>query len=170
MFRSLLQETYELEDCLRYNSLTSNDGLFSSSSGVSASYSSNGLTVLGNRTSDSYYLSTFNFPSSDFSIEYTLEGYVFNQHNCASDIIMYGLFIEPHINGFDFRSSSNIIVSSTTHLSQGDVIKFEIIGNTVKLYINDTYISSGNKADNNCGFKTYNQRSITVKDMKIKPL
>ena len=76
--RSLVSEICVVEDCWDYDTLFTDKSKFTNNGGVSASYgSSSGLTIRGNRTSDSFYFYNRALPST-FSIEYEITGFAYS--------------------------------------------------------------------------------------------
>lgn len=82
----------------------------------------------------------------------------------------------------DWNSGSNgrtYKLSTTTALSQNlrnpvanDVIKVVRENGAMKLYINDTLLATNNNINHTGEYqhRSYNGRTITVKDLKVKPL
>ena len=165
-----LQETYEIEDCLVYDPLTTNNNLFSGS-GLSASYSSNGLSVTGNTNADSFYLYQGTLPST-FSIEYKFVDITFESgtNRYSTEVYVKGVGLGKNNTNGLFTTSTGGLSWVSGSLTSGDIIKVEYNGSNVKFYINNTLITTLSTSSGNTGFKTYNARNIQVKDMKIKAL
>ena len=153
-----------------YDPLTSDHSKFSGS-GLSASYSSNGLSVTGNTNSDSFYLYQGTLPST-FSIEYEFVGitYPSGTNVYSSEVYVKGV-------GFGKNKQSGLFTTSTGGLSyvsgsltSGDIIKVEYNGSNGKFYINNTLITTISTSSGNTGLKSHNQRNIQLKNLKIKPL
>ena len=144
---------------------------FTNNGGVSASYGSDsGLTILGNSTSDSFYFYNGTLPST-FSIEYEITNFAY-AYSCTSDIYVNGVFAYNHIglSKFNIQSSSATEQRTEPMYVVGDKIRAEYDGTDVKFYLNNVLKATIPKANSNVGFKTYKGRSVSVKNMKIKPL
>jgi hypothetical protein len=166
-----LQERYDIEDCRDYDSLTSNNSKFTGT-GITPTYSSNGLSVNGNANSDSFYLYNGTLPSN-FSIEFEFVSITYQATatgRYSSELYCCGIEVGDHQNDGIFYGNGGSLTYTGTHFTTGDKVKLEYDGSNVKVYRNSTLITILTKANTNVGFKTHNTRNIVVKNMKIKPL
>ena len=166
-------ETYSIQDCLYYDTQTTDKSRYTVTSGsASVTYSSNGVTVKGTANSDTYVKNTALTLPSSYVLEVEVGGMVGSSGN-------YGGFCAD--NGLiDFQTSKvNIYqlspISSKTNwthtLTVGDIIKLEMNNGSMKIYVNGTLKTT--QSFSNTGIyqhRTYNQRSLTLKNLKVKPL
>ena len=174
-----VQETYELEDCLYYDSQTVDKQRYSTTTGTaSVTYSSDGLTVKGTVNSETRVENTALTLPSNYVATLKVTG---KQGGGGSGTQYYGGFAFDDLL-LDFKNTTNGItrytLSTLSSLGEipysiqlNDVVKIERENGTMKIYVNDDLkathtISSTGKFLH----RTYNNRSLTIKDLKVKPL
>jgi hypothetical protein len=172
-----LQETYAIEDCLNYDSLTSNSGKWTVPSGVTSVYSDEGWKISAN---DYKQIKLTEKLTSACSVEFTISDYYATNLGSYPPVIVY-----QYTNGETTpnqvllilwnASSFDALSTRIDHaLIKGGVYKIEYTDSTMKVYENDTLLAS---ASNNVGLPTRfefhmgaNSRYAIYKDLKIKPL
>ena len=174
-----LTKTYEVEDCLYYDSQTVDKQRYSTTTGTaSVTYSSDGLTVKGTVNSETRVENTALTLPSNYVATLKVTG---KQGGGGSGTQYYGGFAFDDLL-LDFKSTTYGItrytLSTLSSLGEiqysiqlNDVVKIERENGTMKIYVNDDLkathtISSTGKFLH----RTYNNRSITIKDLKVKPL
>ena len=174
-----LQETYAIEDCLYYDSQTVDKQRYSTTTGTaSVTYSSDGLTVKGTGNSETRVENTALTLPSNYVATLKVTG---KQGGGGSGTQYYGGFAFDDLL-LDFKSTTHGItrytLSTLSSLGEmqysiqlNDVIKIERENGTMKIYVNDDLkathtISSTGKFL----YRTYNNRSLTIKDLKVKSL
>ena len=172
-----LQETYTIEDCLNYDSLTSNSGKWTVPSGVTSQYSDNGWKVSANGYKQ---IKLTDKLTSACSVEFTVVDYGSSSMSSYPPVIIYAYTNgettpnQPIITIWN-SSSFNAVDQRINHaLVKGAVYKIEYTSSTLKVYENGTLLATAN---NNVGFPTRfefhmgtNSRNATYKDLKVKPL
>lgn len=153
--------------------MTSNDNLFScSTSACNCSYSSNGL--YGNHTGDgvAFYLLN-SVPSGNHSVEFEIANLGYGHGNYCNCIIFDGIYLlQNSSNGYQIRSLGESAQSwNTPKLAVGDKVRADMEDGTVKIYVNDVLKGTKTAYNTQTGlYFTESSRSITVKNLKIKPL
>lgn len=179
---SLLTKTYEIEDCLDYQPMTSNvhQSRWTIPSAVTSAsifgYSSNGWKY-GNASSYSnMYLDTLF--TGGVSVEFTLKDV-----NDVQPIVIITDENKTRYAGWNYSPSTKFTITSgasaTTvdtvnhSLSIGAVYRVEFNDNTVKVYENDTLVQSASVTLPNSKYfrlDTGSGRYTQIKDFKVKPL
>lgn len=175
-----VSETYVVEDCYFYDSLTTDRSLFTITSGTGTlTYSSNGLKMAGTANNDSIGLLSQQLPENSYTVECTVTdatvvtsgGYTTGL--CVEDTMM----MDNRSDGIYARkiSVSGDFFDSHVHYSAPNVMKWEVTGTTsktIKFYKDSSYLGQGTSISRNREFKfrSYNNRMIQVKDLKVKPL
>ena len=175
-----LTKTYDIEDCINYDSMTSNSGKWTIPSACSTAYDSNGAKF-GTATSYSQVKLTEKL-TAPCSVEFTLVDYHSDWNDSASVIIYQYTGGDSTPNqellngGFYTKSSFTACGTTISHsLVKGAKYKIEYGSSTVKAYENNTQLASNS---NNVGLPTKfefhvgsgGNRWVKVKDVKIKPL
>ena len=171
-----LQETYSIEDCINYDSLTSASGKWTIPSGVTSQYSSDGWQLSANAYKQIKLTEKL---TSACSVEFTLVDYSTPSGRNAP-VIVYAYTngeTTPNQHILSNPSSTSFNVCDTTinrALVKGGVYRIEYTSSTIKVYENGTLLGS---ASNNVGLPTrfeFHQgaggRYAIYKDLKIKPL
>jgi hypothetical protein len=175
-----VSETYAIEDCINYDSMTSNSGKWTIPSTCSTTYDSNGAKF-GTATSYSQLKLTEKL-TSDCSVEFTLVDYN-SDWNDGQAVIVYqytGGDSTPNqeilLGGFRTNANFKALGTTISHaLIKGAKYKIDYGQSTMKFYENNTQLAS---TSNNVGFPTRfelhlgsgGNRWIKVKDIKVKPL
>ena len=177
----ILSETCSLQDCILYDPQTVDKSRYTVTSGsASLSYGTNGLTVVGATNSDTYVKNTALTLPTNYSLECTVMGF----NGDGSGTKNYGglcfdnLLIDFQTSKFNFYQLSPLSSKGniTYTLQQGDVLKIEMESNTVKIYVNGTLKSTQSSISNTGIYqhRTYKNgttgRTLTIKDLKVKPL
>ena len=177
-FGSILQETFVVEDCLKYYPLTDNthESAFTIPSGVVSSYSSDGWNM--SATNYSMVRLTDKL-TSDCSVEFTISDYNTPITN-YEPVIIYAYTngeTTPNQEILTNPTANSYIVFGTTineALPKNKPIRIEYTTSTLKLYVDNVLKGSIN---NNIGFPTRfewhigaNNRYAVYKDLKVKAL
>ena len=169
-----LQETYVIEDILFYDSLTSDMGIWTKSSGTSiVSYNSNGLTFTGNGQYQDQFLTLNHTFMGDYCVSVTVTSIINGE---TSGIVVDGVFFENC--GYSQSQRGTLGDSSTwerisPQIQNNDVVSLHKIGNEVKIYLNNVLLSTKTINSEYVGvvmLKTYVSRTFTIKNLKIKEL
>ena len=177
-YGTLLQETFVVEDCLKYYQLTDNthESAFTIPSGVVSSYSSDGWNISATNYS---MVKLTDKLTNDCSVEFTLEDY--NKLPSGDSVLVY-----QYSNG-ETMPNQEIITSGNTDnfplilgqrmnhdLIRGAKYKIEYTSSTIKVYENNILLAS---ASNTVGFPTRFEwhmgsggRYAVYKDLKVKAL
>ena len=137
-----VSETYSIEDCINYDSLTSASGKWTIPSGVTSQYSSDGWKVSANAYKQIKLTEKL---TSDCSVEFTLVDYN-SDWNDSSAVIVYqytGGDSTPNqeILSGGFRTNTNFKALGTTishALIKGAKYKIDYGQSTMKFYENNT--------------------------------
>ena len=166
-----------IEDCVFYDPMTSDTGKWSNPSNASITIDATGTTITASTSSEKSYI--LNTPLTEpYTAEITwIKGssiQVFAMSNYEADTqnnswyscsYNYNSLLQVVCNGV--QKDYNYV------LKTGDVLKYEITEEFVKLYVNNelvlTNTSVVTKFPVNYRFYTNYGRSQTVKDFKIKP-
>lgn len=175
-FRTKLQETYVLEDCIIYDSLTSESGKWTVPSGVISVYSDEGWRISSSTYNQIKLTEKLTNPCS---VEFTISDYYASNLGKYPPIVVY-----QYTNGETTPNQVLLLLWNGTSfdalgtrinhaLIKGGVYKIEY-DSTMKLYENDTLLAS---ASNDVGFPTRfefhigaNERYAVYKNLKVKPL
>lgn len=181
--RSLVSETYELEDCYYFDPQTTNKNRYTvTSGGANISYSSDGVTITGTQATDSLVKNTALTLPNSYSAEVTLtklSGYTAGGQTQYGGLCFDNCLIDMHSGQINIYTLSPIALLTTINqgVSQGDVLKIEMDNGTMKIYINDvlktTQSITHTGIHQHRTYKPSNQnvgKSITAKDLKVKPL
>ena len=171
-----VSETYSISDIYYYDSLTVDKQRYTTVSGSPVlTYSSNGLNVNTSVAQVGLVKNNFLTLPSDYEAELTV---TYAPQSSYSGGLCFDDWLfdcgSPSLNG-----ASTFKLSNTSRLNQSlrkfitnDVVKVIKTGTTIKLYINDNLIVTNTISDDNHlqQFRTYQNRSTTFKDLKIKAL
>lgn len=177
--RSLLSETYSLEDCINYDAMTSNSGKWTIPSACSTAYDSNGAKF-GTATSYSQVKLTDKL-TNDCSVEFTIVDYSSSNIGTYPPVIVY-----QYTNGETTPNQALLISWNDSAIKaldtiinhaivKGAVYRIDYKSSGMKVYENGTLLASGS---NTVGFPTRlefhigntGSRWVKVKDVKVKPL
>ena len=174
----ILLETYVVEDCIFYDSCTSNAkaSAWTIPSGVTSQYSENGWRI----SASSYkQIKLTEKLTSDCSVEFTLSDFSTPSGNNPS-VIIYAYTngeTTPNQNILSNTSSSSYTVLTQTitgSLTKNGVYRIEYTSSTLKVYLDGTLLGSANST---VGLPTRfeihqgaNSRYAIYKDIKVKPL
>ena len=180
-YRMFLQETYAIEDCIDIDALTSNNNKFSLTTGsATTTYDTNGLTMKGTANNTSLYKYIGTLPT-DFSVEYdvvalTLGAYDFSGEICASHTAIsngkvsgsnktrFGTFPDANYGNTGFTYTDVSQISAPYHL------KVVIENGNATFFVDGVQVHQRTAGATDLCFKAYNNRIVTVKNMKIKAL
>lgn len=168
--------TVTVQSYLYQSDMTTDDGNWtkSSSSGMSITYSTNGCTVKGTTSSDrTYNLSSSITLPTNFVVEYDITAYALGAYNNSTEFVVHNsriIFENTKLCIRPMNNNDNITTmdSPATPIQ----IKVEVNNGTISTYVNGSLFgtSSVMSSYKNIGFKTYNNRSITVKNLRISAL
>ena len=173
----LVTETYSIEDCIFYDSCTSNAkaSAWTIPSGVTSTYNSDGWKV----TASSYkQVKLTDKLTSSCSVEFTLSDYSNTQYQ--------GVIIYAYTNG-DSSPNQAILLGGTTNASnrkvfntvldhdliKGGKYRIEYTSSTLKVYENNTLLGQASSSvglPTRFEFHTSDNRWAIYKDVKVKPL
>ena len=172
---TISSETYSIQDCIFYDSLTSDRSLFTLVQGTASMvYSSNGLKYTGTSNTDCIHKWNRDLPDGSYTFECDVtdissSGYSSGIGTEDAQILKgnSGLYARYISKSGDFFNNGN--ASTPFHLL------IEVTGSTsktIKYYRDDTLLGTGNNVSRNKQFvlRSYNNRMIQIKDLKIKPL
>ena len=168
------------ESYIYSNDMTTDDGKWikSSTSGMTVSYGSNGCTVTGSTTADRYYyLNTYSTNPivlpTNYVVECDITAYVLGAYSNSTEFFVGNAKVLMENSEFQLRAMDNN--DNITRMSIPSLpihMRFEKNGSTISVYVNGTLL--GTRSTNNSyariGYKTYNQRSITAKNITIAEL
>ena len=167
-----LLETYSLEDCLLYNTLTSDDNLFTYIQGTATlEYSSNGLKYTGTQNTDCIHKLIYDLPDGSYNVEFDVtdissSGYSTSIGTEDAMILKsgYGLYARKISTSGDFFGGKSY--TTPFHL------KIEVTGTSTKsisYYKDGTLLGSGSNITRNKQFvfRSYTNRMIQIKNLKI---
>ena len=161
------------------SALTSDDGKWqkSSSTGMNITYDANGCTVTGTTTSDrTYYISTSSvtIPTSNIVVEFDMTGATLGAYNNSTELVAHNAKILLEKANLECRLMSNnddrtVITTNPTYPMH---FKFEITSTQIKVYWDTTLVKTlnVNSSYRRIGFKTYNQRGASMKNLKVYEL
>ena len=164
-----LTKTYDVEDCINYDAMTSNSGKWTIPSTVSISeYSSNGWKY-GNASSFQFIDLTNTPYSSNYSVEITINSvygdtpFVFYFESSTAQRTY--LIVYPNKYNLGGTEVSRTFVSNQNY-------RLDYTSNGLSLYIDGTLIKtiSHNIGDAKIRLATGVNRYAIIKDLKIKPL
>ena len=156
-----------IEDCLNYDSCTSNSGKWVIPSAVALSeYNSNGWKY-GNASSFQFIDLNNQSYIADYSVEFKITEFnnglsVYFENTSSSRVYLADKSSNYSLNG---NTTSTTIIAN-------DIVRLEYESNTLKLYVNNNLISNINHNIGNAKFRigTGTSRYIRIKDFKIKTL
>ncbi len=168
-------ETYTVEDCIVYDSLTSASGKWTIPSGVTSEYSSDGWKI----SASSYkQIKLTEKLTSDSSVEFTFVDSTTPSYSYPT-IVIYAYTngeTTPNKEVFLANNSSSMKILGTTinHAPiQGAKYKIDYTSSTLRVYENNVLLASDS---NTVGLPTRfewhmgTSRYAIYKDLKVKPL
>ena len=172
---NFVSEIYVLEDCIFYDSLTTDRSLFTLVQGTATmQYSANGLKYTGTSNTDCIYKWNRDLPDGSYTFECDVtdissSGYSSGIGTEDAQILKgnSGLYARYISKSGDFFNNGN--ASTPFHLT------IEVTGTsskTIKYYRDTTLLGTGSNVSRNKQFvfRSYNNRMIQIKNLKIKPL
>lgn len=174
--RSLLSETYSIQDCYYYDSQTVDKQRYSITSGsASLTYSSNGLNVKGTTSSNTIVENNMLSLPTNYVAEVTIGG----KNGSGADSLYFGGFVFDNIL-LDFGNTYSYVYSYSpitkigdlgAVINMGDKIRLEKDNGSMRIYLNDVLkTTQSTTTTGKFLHRTYNNRSLTIKDLKVKPL
>lgn len=175
---SLVSETYAVEDCIFYDSCTSNAkaSAWTIPSGVTSEYSSDGWRISANAYKQIKLTEKL---TSDCSVEFTLSDFS-TPSGTNPSVIIYAYTNgettpnQPIIQNSSSSSYSILGTSKSGSLKKGGVYRVDYTSSTLEVYCDGTLLGS---ASSTVGFPTRfeihqgaNSRYAIYKDIKVKPL
>lgn len=168
--------TVTVQTYIYQSDMTTDDGNWtkSSSSGMSITYSTDGCTVKGTTSSDrTYNLSSSITLPTNFVVEYDITAYALGAYNNSTEFVVHNSKILFENTKLCIRSMDyNYDITNMDIPATPIQIKVEVNNGTISTYVNGSLFgtSSVMSSYKNIGFKTYNNRSITVKNFRISAL
>ena len=172
---SIISSEIYVEDCIFYDSLTTDKSLFTLVQGTATlEYSTNGLKYTGTSNTDCIHKWNRDLPDGSYTFECDVSDITSNGYSTAigtedAQILKgnSGLYARYISKSGDFFNNGN--ASTPFHLT------IEVTGTsskTIKYYRDTTLLGTGSNVSRNKQFvfRSYNNRMIQVKDLKIKPL
>ena len=175
-FLGSLEDTVQIRDVFYYSTQTVNNNHYQVTTGsASVTYSSNGITVKGTITTDTLVKNTVLVLPTNYTAELTITGLSNSQYNtynyggfCFDDCLM-----DLHKDYCKIYKLSDISITpiEITKVTVGDTVKIEMQNGTMKIYINNTLKHTRTVAHTGIfQYRTYNNRSLTAKDLIIHEL
>ena len=151
--------------------MTSDDGYWIASGGNrTITYSSDGCKVLGTGNSDGFYKldeTKVSMPSTfycEFDITEATEG----AYSESTDFVVGNISIRKQSNKLYVSQLSGGSTYNGTFPSYPIHVRVEYGSSTVSVYVNDSLLgTTWSPSYQYIGFKTYSQRSMTVKNVEI---
>lgn len=176
-YSTLLQKTYELEDCMKYYPLVDNsdESAFTIPTGTTVSYSDEGMRLSANAYKQIKLTEKL---TSDCSVEFTVVDYSTSSYSYPP-VIVYAYTngeTTPNQQIFISNDSSSMLILGNTinHVPvKGGKYKIEYTSSNIRVYENNTLLAS---ASNSVGLPTRFEwhtgpnRWAVYKDLKIKAL
>lgn len=173
-FLKYVSKTYSIQDGIYANTFLENyNGISIVTTDASASISStNGLTVTGTTANSVTSWLSHTLPST-FIVEADIVALTYGDYNVASEFVVSDVSITNRYTGS--RNATTIYwnggYSDLTYHSAPFHLKAVVDSSNVTFYIDDVEFGSHAKGTNsNFGFRTYQNRGITLKNLVIKPL
>ena len=171
---NFVTEIFVISDIHYYDSLTTDKGHWTAFlSGVSATFTSNGLVISGTNVTRQSKLN-ITYPSS-YSVEYEIVALDRTYDDYITELGIEGVGLNSNSSKkflFQLDKWSETVTEYNGSLNVGDVVRWEYSNGTVSLYVNDVLIGSKSRNTNYSGFviNQYRGRGITFKNLKIKEL
>ena len=171
----ILSQSFVVQDYYYYDSQTVDKSRYTVTTGTAnLSYSNNGFKCIGTATTDIFVKNTALTLPTNYEAEFTVTGRVTDSANhyggiCFDDALFN--FGKTTISYYRLSTISTL-GSVNYSLQDGDVIKVRMENNTCSIYINDV-LKISKSGINNTGIyqhRTYNNRGLTIKDLKIREL
>ena len=169
-----MQETFVVQDCYYYNTLTSNTNGFTLNGSLSRTFSQNGVTIKGTRNVED----TLSFDSSipsNCRIECDVQEIILGTYDVSAEIYVQNTAIA--------NRKTNGVMKTTLYtkspLSNTDYtvhtppfhLEIEVNGSTMTYYIDNNLLGSrSGDTSGTVGLRAYNNRGITVQNLKAKAL
>ena len=160
--------------------MTSNNNKFSLTGSANINYSSNGLSMIGSASSTSLYKYQGTLPDN-YSVEYDVVSYTLGAYDFSSEICVahtaisngkvsgsqktrFGTFPDANYGNTGFTYTDVTQITAPYHL------KIVVENGTATFFIDGTQVHQRPSGTKDVTFKSYNNRGLTVKNMKIKAL
>ena len=172
----IVSETYSIQDGLYGNTLTVNSNHFSLSGGnASISYSSDGMTIKGTSTTNTFYMLDSNILPSEFVVECDVKGFLLGYANMSGELcVAHTTFLNGNNENLMLYTFNNSYSSPTYTLYSYKTppfhLKVVVENGTASYYVDNVLLGSRSHNNIDLGFKLYNNRGITIKNLVIKPL
>ena len=155
------------------SNMTINDNRWTPSGQVTIRYDNNGCTVNGTAMSDIYYtLNTNNLNiTTPFVAEFDIVAYTLGYSNDSTEFIVHNAKLLFENSKLQLRptnnNDNNVAIKNTFTLPLH--IKIKVETNTITVYVDDILFGSVSTNSNyqNIQYKTYNNRSLTIKNLFI---
>lgn len=173
-YGSDIQETFTIEDCYYYDSLTVDKSRYTVISGSPVlSYSNNGLTVNSSVSQVGLVRNNALTLPNNYEAEITITNAPSGQYcgGICFDDWLYDAGAANAAYTYKLSNTSSLSVN-IQKITTGDVFKIVKQGTSMKLYLNGNLIVTNTISDDTHyqHFRTYLNRTTTYKDLKIKAL
>lgn len=174
---TFVSETYSLEDCTYYDTLYTDKNSYSTTQGSASLTYNNGLTVTGTANTDTLVKNNVLTLPSKYTATFEIIARTGVGTNSFGGLIFDNLLLDFSSNSsnsirvYNFSNLSNIGNFNNSVIQIGDVLKIEMDTGTVKFYVNN--VLKGTYSVTSTGihyFRTYNNRTLGIKNLKVKPL
>lgn len=161
-------EKIDSDDIIIYESdMTVKDNNWIQSGGnLTVTYNGNGCSVLGTELNDGFYKLNLEMPYN-FICEFDIISMTQGNYNVSTDFIVGNIDIRLHNNSFTIGQLEGGIDYSSVLPNYPIHIKVEYISTEAKVYVNGDVVGTWEKSYSYIGFKTYLNRDITIKNLKI---
>ena len=152
------------------STMTSDDNKWTASGGNrTVTYSSDGCTVLGAATSDGFYKLNESLVSipSEFVCEFDITAATEGAYSESTDFVVGNISIRKQASKLRIGQLSGGTDYQVNWPSTPIHIKIEYGASTATVYVEGTSVGTWNTSYSYIGFKTYNSRSITIKNLEI---
>ena len=175
---TLVSETFSIEDCIDYDTLTSNHNKFTLTGSATTIYSSDGLSMKGTSSSTALYMYNGTIPT-DYILEYDVVSFTIGAWDSSGEILTshIGLsetkqsnVVKTRFMTFSNDYSSYSGYNDLTRVTPPYHLKIVVENGTATYYCDNVEIHSRSTGSTDMGFKAMNNRAVAVKNMKLKPL
>ncbi|MBQ6220004.1 MAG: hypothetical protein IJH63_00465 [Methanobrevibacter sp.] len=146
-----------------------------STTGISISHSSNGVSITGNGINSDHFASLDIPMPTNYELSVEITGIIISNKYSAG-ISCEGIFCETSGNNLNWGRIVDLggnVTSTSPILKVGDTLKFIVNNGVVTCYLNNTQkYQKQADSSNHSGFKIklYSNRNVTIKNMVITKL
>lgn len=152
--------------------MTSDDGNWVRTGGsATITYNSSGLLVEGTNNTDTYYLideTKVTIPHQDIVVEFNIVATADGKYSDSTQFCVYDTMIHSRNRKLTVTNLANTQYAQMTMPSYPIAVKMECGDTDTLVYVNNSLFATvPNTTWVGVGFKTYSQRSMTVKNVEI---